>query len=58
MKKMNTTNQPGKAEVNAEMQAPQISVKKAHLQHKVFDHSHGRVNKYPFGINHEPGLFH
>jgi hypothetical protein len=57
MKKVIKTNQPEKVEMNAEMQASQNSFKKAYLPHKPFDHSHGRVNKTPFGINHEPGCF-
>lgn len=57
MKKVNKTSQPARVEMNTEMQAPNGSFKKPYLQHKAFDHSHGRVNKNPFGINHEPGCF-
>ncbi len=57
MKKVTKAIQPVKAEINAEMQATQNSFKKSYLPHKAFDHSHGRVNKTPFGINHEPGCF-
>jgi hypothetical protein len=55
MKKVTKTNQPCKPEMSTELQAPQNSSKKVYLHHKAFDHSHGRVNKTPFGINHEPG---
>ncbi len=57
MKKVIKPAQPAKVEVNTEMQAPNVYLKKQYLQHKAFDHSHGRINKNPFGINHEPGCF-
>jgi len=57
MKKVNKTTQPARVEMSSEMQATQVFLKKLYLQHKAFDHSHGRVNKNPFGINHEPGCF-
>ncbi|MGZ3753764.1 MAG: hypothetical protein ACXVAY_02325 [Mucilaginibacter sp.] len=57
MKKTATAvNQPGKTETTkSEMQGRPISIQKLYRDHKFSDHSHGRVNKYPFGINHEPG---
>ena len=57
MKKVTKTDQPVKVETIIEFQATQILVKKLHLHPKPFDHAHGRVNKMPFGINHEPGCF-
>ncbi|HVW97866.1 MAG TPA: hypothetical protein VHA56_17990 [Mucilaginibacter sp.] len=57
MKKATKTNQPVKAEAQSEMHNTQNSGKKLHLYHKPFDPTHGRVNKTPFGINHEPGCF-
>jgi hypothetical protein len=57
MKKLNTSNQPDKTEIKAEMQIHPVSIQKVLRDHKTFDHSHGRVNKYPIGINHEPGCF-
>ncbi|MDB5125524.1 MAG: hypothetical protein JWP94_3653 [Mucilaginibacter sp.] len=35
----------------------QVSIQKLYRDHKFCDHSHGRVNKNPIGINHEPGIF-
>lgn len=35
----------------------QVSIQKFYRDHKFSDHSHGRVNKAPIGINHEPGIF-
>ncbi|ASU36376.1 hypothetical protein [Mucilaginibacter xinganensis] len=57
MKKVVKTDQPAKAEIISEVRVNQNSSQKTYLQHKAFDHSHGRVNKTPFGINHEPGCF-
>jgi hypothetical protein len=59
MKKTTTSvDQPFKTEtIKSESQFRQTSSQKSHWDHKIHDHSHGRVNKYPFGINHEPGTF-
>ncbi|GAC1313575.1 MAG: hypothetical protein NVSMB24_36970 [Mucilaginibacter sp.] len=38
-------------------QLPQSLTNKQYRDHKSFDRSHGRVNRSPFGINHEPGTF-
>ena len=57
MKKVTKAIQFGKVEATTEMQALHPSLKKIYLHYKAFDHSHGRVNKTPFGINHEPGCF-
>ncbi|MDB5010065.1 MAG: hypothetical protein JWR67_2852 [Mucilaginibacter sp.] len=57
MKKTATTDlQSVKIEiVKIEMQSHQMPFQKSYR--KIIDHSHGRVNKSPFGINHEPGTF-
>ncbi len=57
-KKAALVNQP----VNAETTKPEehirhVSIQKLYRDHKFSDHSHGRVNKSPIGINHEPGTF-
>jgi len=57
MKKLATVNQADKTGPKAEMQIRQISIQKLFRDHKFSDHSHGRANKFPFGINHEPGIF-
>lgn len=57
MKKAAKALQPEKVEPNFEQLLFQVSSKKGPLHHKSFDHNHGRVNKNPFGINHEPGIY-
>ncbi|MES2107288.1 MAG: hypothetical protein V4577_00980 [Bacteroidota bacterium] len=57
MKKVTKTVLAEKVEPCAEMQVIHQLSKKISLHYKVFDNSHGRVNKMPFGINHEPGCF-
>ena len=60
MKKQTISNQLGQTgEVKAEMQSANQTVnRKVVYNHKPADHSHGRVNRHAFGVNHEPGLFH
>jgi len=59
MKKTTTTvDQPGKADTTkSEMQCRQITIQKLFRDHKFSDHSHGRVNKSPIGINFWPGIY-
>jgi hypothetical protein len=56
MKKNTKKGEPDKDEMKAEDIAAQNSFQKSYRDHKNFDHTHGRVNTQPFGINHEPGL--
>jgi len=57
MKKVTKTIPSEKVEPCAEIPVIHQFSKKVSLHYKVFDNSHGRVNKMPFGINHEPGCF-
>lgn len=57
MKKVTKTAPVEKVEPCTDSPAPHHSLKKVYLHHKAYDHSYGRVNKTPFGINHEPGCF-
>ncbi|MDB5018131.1 MAG: hypothetical protein JWQ84_2963 [Mucilaginibacter sp.] len=57
MKKVKRSTQPVKIELNTEAQAPHSSIQNFCFHPKAFDHSHGRVNKSPFGMDHEPGIF-
>jgi hypothetical protein len=59
MKKIATAvNQPDKTEATrSEIQGRQISIQKLYRDHKFSDHSHGRVNKNPIGINYWPGVY-
>lgn len=57
MKKVTKAVQIEKIEPVTEMQVIHHSYKKVSVYYKIFDNSHGRVNKMPFGINHEPGCF-
>ena len=59
MKKTATTDpQPGKTEIiNAATPTRQNSIQKLYKDYKLFDHAHGRINKHPIGMNHEPGIF-
>ncbi|HWZ15578.1 MAG TPA: hypothetical protein VNW95_10100 [Mucilaginibacter sp.] len=55
-KKATVAIQPDCAEpTKSEVHIRQISIQKLYRDHKFSDHSHGRVNKSPIGINHEPG---
>lgn len=58
MKRTTTVNQPDKTETGAksEIHVRQISIQKLYRDHKFSDHSHGRVNKNPIGINFGPGI--
>ena len=58
-KKATLVNQPGKTETNKSEPMPrQITVQPVHHHHHSFsDHSHGRVNRYPFGGSHGPEAF-
>jgi hypothetical protein len=57
MKKTATAvNQPCKTDTTSETPLQHVS-HKMHRNHKFLDHSHGRVNKTPIGINFAPGLF-
>jgi len=56
-KTVTAADQPVKAEATkSEMPSRQISIQKLFRDHKFSDHSHGRVNKNPIGINFGPGL--
>jgi hypothetical protein len=57
-KKATVVNQADNAEATKpEEHVRQVSIQKLYRDHKFCDHSHGRVNKNPIGINHEPGIF-
>lgn len=57
-KKTTIVNQPDKTETSkSELLIFQITSQKMYRDHTHFDHSHGRVNKFPFGINHGPCAF-
>jgi len=57
MKKITTNEQPKKTEpAKSDVHRP-ISIQKFYRDHKICDHSHGRVNKNPIGINFWPGVF-
>ncbi|WP_428330041.1 hypothetical protein [Mucilaginibacter sp.] len=54
-KKTTTVNQPDKTETTKpELLTRQVIVQKLHRDHTFCDHSHGRVNRYPFGSSHGP----
>jgi hypothetical protein len=57
MKKTITADQPEKTEPAKSEAHRQISIQKLFRDHKFCDHSHGRVNKSPIGINFWPGVF-
>jgi len=57
-KKTTLVNQPGKTEtIKSELLPHQVHVQILYHSHTFCDHSHGRVNKYPFGGSHGPGAF-
>ncbi|WP_461448741.1 hypothetical protein [Mucilaginibacter sp.] len=60
-KKTAQVSQPDKAETsNIELLIVQNSNPKIYRNHNVFDchtHTHGRVNKFPFGSSHGPLFF-
>jgi hypothetical protein len=57
-KKTAVVNQPDKTEaIKPEMQAAQNLAQKMYRDHTHCDHSHGRVNKFPFGGSHGPWSF-
>ncbi|MGZ3872362.1 MAG: hypothetical protein ACXVJD_05570 [Mucilaginibacter sp.] len=56
-KKATIVNQPDKTEtIKSESLVYQNTVIKIY-HHTYCDHSHGRVNKFPFGSNNGPGAF-
>ncbi|MDF2431603.1 MAG: hypothetical protein JWP44_1234 [Mucilaginibacter sp.] len=57
MKKVKKSMQEVLTELNAEEQVPHTSIQNSCYHPKAFDHSHGRINKTPFGTDHEPGIF-
>jgi len=59
MKKKSTiVNQPDKTETsNAETLNSHNINKKVYRDHSLCDHSHGRLNKFPFGSAHGPAAF-
>jgi len=58
MKKTATVNQSDKTEITkSEIHVRQISIQKLFRDHKFSDHSHGRVNKCPIGMNFWPGIY-
>ena len=58
-KKTTLVSQPDKAETNnIELVIIQNANPKMYRDHKVCDHhTHGRVNKFPFGSSHGPLFF-
>ena len=57
-KKTAIVNQPDKTETGKlEMPPHHNPVQKIYFHHSFCDHSHGRVNKFPFGSLHGPGAF-
>jgi len=57
-KKATLVNQPGKTEtIKSEPLPRQIAAQAVHHHHSFSDHSHGRVNRYPFGGSHGPEAF-
>jgi len=57
-KKTTIVNQPDKTETNSpELIITPIIAKKMYRDHSHHDHSHGRVNKLPFGSSHGPAAF-
>jgi len=57
-KKATIVNQPEKTGASkSEVLAHQSHVYKQHPDHSFCDHSHGRVNKFPFGSSRGPFAF-
>ena len=57
-KKATLVNQPCKTDtIKSELLPRQNHVQIIYRDHSFCDHSHGRVNKYPFGNIHGPGAF-
>ena len=57
-KNLTLVNQPDKAETNkTEPVAHPLIVQKLARHYTFCDHSHGRVNKHPFGGSHGPYAF-
>jgi hypothetical protein len=57
-KKTTIVNQPDKTETSKPESPVHPSLfQKLYYNHSYCDHSHGRVNKFPFGSLHGPGAF-
>jgi len=57
-KKATLVIQPDKTETSkSELLTSSIPCKKMYRDHSLCDHSHGRVNKFPFGSSHGPTAF-
>jgi hypothetical protein len=57
-KKTTTVIQPDKTEtIKPELLSAQAQNQKMYRDHSHCDHSHGRVNKFPFGSSHGPLFF-
>lgn len=57
-KKATLVNQPGKTETNKSEPLPrQITGHIVHHHHSFCEHSHGRVNRHPFGGSNGPVAF-
>lgn len=57
-KKATIVNQPNKTGASkSEPLAHHMHVYKPHFDHSFCDHSHGRVNRFPFGSNNGPFAF-
>jgi len=57
-KKTTIVNQPDKTETSkSELLTLQILHQKMYRDHSHCDHTHGRVNKFPFGSSHGPLAF-
>ncbi len=57
-KKATIVSQPDKTVANKSgPSAHQVQIHKLHLDHSFCDHSHGRVNRFPFGSNNGPFPF-
>jgi len=57
-KKTTVVNQPDKTEtIKAELLNGQALTPKMYRDHAHYDHSHGRVNRFPFGSNLGPSSF-
>lgn len=58
MKKKSTlVAQPDKTETKSELTPCQNFNQKMYRDHAHVDHTHGRINKFPFGSSHGPSPF-